>query len=1067
MKQKAGTTASHRIRLLFARIATITFSVTVFAGISYFLDTLEKEIGATQKSEVSTALRITNMTRPNIQDAGAVLQTQADSASSSTFTDPVQKIANPPRMKSISNSSTEPAAAAGFFGLVQAQNFQMVFYMLVALVIIWAILLMLSRNMRKQSLELREKVSHLSSELEKTKEAFESEIAEYRVQLHTANESQQWYRNIYETTGTATVIVEEDLMISMVNTEFERLTGFARNDIEGKVHWLSLVHPDDATFMEMYHVQRLVDPTSAPRSYEFHFLHNNGDLRTAFTHVSVIPGTKRSIVSFLDITAQKSQEKEVRLLAHALKSVSDCVSVTDMQDNILFVNDAFLWVYGYERHEIIGKPTSMLRPKQNNISSSILEETLHGGWHGEMPNVRKDGSVFVIELSTSVVRDDSGEPVALVGVSTDISERRRVETQMRFQSDILGNVRDGVIVTDIGGRISYWNTGAELLFGYGADEMTGRSPAQLYESIDEQGVAELLADVLDGREGSSECSARRKDGTRVWVDMKTSIMRDAAGNPTGVLAMIKDMSERRKQEQRYAKLNECLLSFGTDPVQNINSLVALCGEELNAEVALYNRMEGLMLHSLGRWNAPSDFIALSPAEGHICADIIHDGQPDIRLLSDLHLGSYAETDPAVTKYGLRCYLGKPVIFGGACVGSLCVLYRENMQPSDEDKKLLSIVSSAIGVEEERKRAEDALRESEESYRSLFENNITGVYRSSIEGEILDCNAAFARLLGYDREQILGNGARTLYSSPADRADFIAKLRVHGTLSAHETRLVRNDHTEVWVLESARLMNDGLLLGTIADITHRKEAQVQMERYTDELEKLNTSKDKFFSIISHDLRSPLSTLLGYTDLLMNDVDGYDLEMIKTMAGSMNGLTKRIHSLLENLLEWSRLQAGRMEYQPIKVDLHDVVQDAVELFQESALRKRLSIQNRLNGDAVVLADQRMLRSVVQNLISNALKFSRPGESIDIVAENIGSEIQLSVIDRGIGMSELQLSKLFRIDVHSTTTGTADEQGSGLGLILCKELVELNKGRIWAHSASENGSTFTFTIPRWSAN
>jgi PAS domain S-box-containing protein len=1062
-KQKDGRTFSHRARLLFARVATILFSVTVFAGVSYFLDTLEKKIGAAQQSEASTASRITKMTAVQPGAADTFTQTAADTSSLGAEESSMQMR----RAKNVAKTWHAPTASAGFLGLMQTQNFQMVFYMLVALVIIWAILLMLSRNMRKQSLDLREKVNHLSTELLKTKEAFENEIAEYRVQLHTANESQQWYRNIYETTGTATVIVEEDSMISMVNTEFERLTGHSRNDIEGKVRWLSLVHPDDATFMEMYHVQRLVDPASAPRSYEFHFIHKNGDLHTAFTHVSVIPGTKRSIVSFLDITVQKTQEKEVRLLAHALKSVSDCVSVTDMQDNILFVNDAFLWVYGYERHEIIGKPTSMLRPKNNNIPGSILEDTLHGGWHGEMPNVRKDGSTFLIELSTSVVRDDTGEPVALVGVSTDISERRRVETQMRFQSDILGNVRDGVIVTDISGRISYWNTGAEILFGYAADEMTGRSPAQLYESIDEQGVAQLLADVLDGREGSSECSARRKDGTRVWVDMKTSIMRDAAGNPTGVLAMIKDTSERRKQEQRYTKLNECLLSFGTDPVQNINSLVALCGEELNAEVALYNRMEGRMLHSLGQWNVPLDFVALSPAEGHICADIIQDGQPDVRLLNDLHFGVYAETDPAVTQYGLRCYLGKPVIFGGACVGSLCVLYRENMQPSDEDKKLLSIVSSAIGVEEERKRAEDALRESEESYRSLFENNVTGVYRSSIDGEILDCNAAFARLLGYDREQILGKGARMLYSSPDDRADFIAKLRKYGTLSAHETRLVRSDHAEVWVLESARLMNDGLLLGTIADITHRKEAQVQMERYTDELEKLNTSKDKFFSIISHDLRSPLSTLLGYTDLLMNDVDGYDLEMIKTMASSMNGLTKRIHSLLENLLEWSRLQAGRMEYQPIKVDLHDVVQDAVDLLQESALRKRLSIENRLNGDAVVLADQRMLRSVVQNLISNALKFSRPGETIDIVAEHIGGEIQLSVIDRGIGMSDVQLSNLFRIDVHSTTTGTAEEQGSGLGLILCKELVELNKGRIWAQSTSEKGSTFSFTIPRWSAN
>jgi PAS domain S-box-containing protein len=921
--------------------------------------------------------------------------------------------------------------------------------------------------MREQSIELRGKVSDLSEQLMRTREEFEHEIAEYRAQLHVANESQQWYRNIYETTGTATIIVEDDGIIAMVNTEFERLTGYSRSEVEAKTEWMSLVLPEDAEFMKIYHAQRRIDPGNAPRSYEFHFIHKNGDVRTGFSYVSMIPGSRRSTVSFLDITVQKQQEKEVRLLAHALRSVGECVSITDMNDNILFVNDAFLWVYGYNREEIIGQPCSMLRPDHEPNPVSILEETLHGGWHGEMINLRKDGTVFPIELSTSVVRDDNGDPVALVGVAIDISERRRVESQLRFQSAILSNVRDGVVVTDLSGEVSYWNDGAELLFGYNVEEMQGRSPAHLYESLDTDEVMRMLRDVLDGNESSSECTARRKDGQRIWVDMKTSIMRDSSGVPTGVLAIVKDISERKRHEQRYAKLNDCLLSFSPDPVENINALVALCGEELDGDLALYNRMEGDELHALGVWNAPPHFNPHGSAIGHICDEIIRDGNNEVRLLVDLQETGYSESDPAVRTLGMHSYLGKTVTFDGACVGSICVLYEGTVQPSDEDRKLLSIVASAIGVEEERKRAEDALRSSEESYRSLFENNVTGVYRSSIDGTILDCNDAFARILGYQRRELIGSSAFVLYPEATERQDFIARLREHGSLSALECQLRRSDSEVVWVLESARLLHDGILLGTLADITHRKEAEEQTRRYTDELEKLNSSKDKFFSIISHDLRSPLSTLNGYTDLLMNDIDGYDRETIKAMAGSMNGLARRIHALLENLLEWSRFQAGRMEYQPIKVDLHDIVDDAVDLLQENALRKRLTIANHLNGDSCALADMRMLRSVVQNLLSNALKFSRPGETIEIRAKKIDSQIHLSIVDHGVGMSKSQLAKLFRIDAHITSTGTADEQGSGLGLILCRELVELNKGSIWAESVENEGSVFTISVPIWSGN
>lgn len=182
-----------------------------------------------------------------------------------------------------------------------------------------------------------------------------------------------------------------------------------------------------------------------------------------------------------------------------------------------------------------------------------------------------------------------------------------------------------------------------------------------------------------------------------------------------------EISDYNRAEERLEKLNDCLLGFGANPDENINSLVALCGEQLRATCALYNRLQDGRLHSTGQWNTPPDFTSIDKPDGHICYDIIQSRNNEVKVIRNLQGTVYAQTDPNVMCYNLKTYVGTPVSFGGNFVGSLCVVYQEDYIPSDDDKKFLGIIASAIGVEEERKQAQEALRRSEERFRQVAEN----------------------------------------------------------------------------------------------------------------------------------------------------------------------------------------------------------------------------------------------------------------------------------------------------------------------------------------------------------
>lgn len=237
---------------------------------------------------------------------------------------------------------------------------------------------------------------------------------------------------------------------------------------------------------------------------------------------------------------------------------------------------------------------------------------------------------------------------------------------------------------------------------------------------------------------------------------------------------------------------------------------------------------------------------------------------------------------------------------------------------------------------------------------------------------------------------------------------------------------------------------------------------QLNETNAELQQVNATKDKFFSIIAHDLRSPFNSIIGFSDLLVEQIKMKDVEGIEKYAQIIVESSNKAMDLLMNLMEWSRSQTGRMDYKPENLNIENFIHETVSLYDNIAGEKSITIKHLLPHNVIVFADKAMINTVLRNLIANAIKFTKPGGEINISAVKQHNEVIVSVSDTGVGMSQDKLGKIFQLDQSCSTLGTNKEKGTGLGLILCKEFVEKHGGKIWVESKEDIGSTFYFTLP-----
>ncbi|NOX17811.1 MAG: PAS domain S-box protein [Chlorobi bacterium] len=381
----------------------------------------------------------------------------------------------------------------------------------------------------------------------------------------------------------------------------------------------------------------------------------------------------------------------------------------------------------------------------------------------------------------------------------------------------------------------------------------------------------------------------------------------------------------------------------------------------------------------------------------------------------------------------------------------------------------------------------------------LESISSGIIITDVNGTILWVNPGFTKLTGYTILEIIGKNPGFLKSGRHTK-EFYTNLwetilqgktwrgEITNKKKNGEVYLDNMTITPVFDETSHKISH---FIAVKEDISERKKNEEELNRLIEEiyeeqdrieenaselvqlnakleiseekLQELNSRKDRFFSILAHDLKNPFTALIGYSEMLLLDYDEFSEEEKKEFIGVIFKTSKNVYELLENLLDWSRMQTGKLEMSPKIIDFHSVAKDVYNLTYGNATKKQIELEFSIPEKTLVFADKNAVSTVLRNLVTNAIKFTSKEGKISVKSEEEENYFKITVEDNGLGISEEVIGKLFRIDSAHTTSGTANEKGTGLGLILCKELVEKSGGTIWVESEEGKGSKFIFTLAK----
>ena len=365
---------------------------------------------------------------------------------------------------------------------------------------------------------------------------------------------------------------------------------------------------------------------------------------------------------------------------------------------------------------------------------------------------------------------------------------------------------------------------------------------------------------------------------------------------------------------------------------------------------------------------------------------------------------------------------------------------------------------------EQRITEAALHESDQRFHAAFENAAIGMSLIAPDGNFMKVNDALCELTGYSEKELLSKNLLDI-SHPDDRENSLKLMDkvLSGKINHYhiEKRYLHKQGHVIWVLLSASLVSDDnggplYFISQVQDITQHK-------RYEQELQELNVSKDKFFSIIAHDLKSMFNNLLGFSDLLKAEIKTGDEATVEQYVDIINSSAHQTYAILASLLEWANSQRGKIPFNPASIVLSDLLKEELEVLSKSAGQKNIELKICVPEKLALTADKDMLKTILRNLISNAIKFTPKNGKIEVHATQGEQQVEIAVCDNGTGMTQKNLDKLFKLDIINSTPGTEDERGTGLGLMLCSDFVKKHGGKIWAESEPAKGSNFKFTMPR----
>ena len=884
-----------------------------------------------------------------------------------------------------------------------------------------------------------------------------SDVTEKYKAEQTIRQSEKQFRSLFENMKEGAALHSltydkngnpYDYIIIDTNQSFEKQLGIKRNLVIDKTS-REAYGVSTPPFFDIY---KKVALTGVSSSFEDYY----APLKKHFS-ISVYQTFNGGFATiFEDITQKKIAERQLKNSEQQWRrAIADSpfpIMIHDENDQIIQLSEGWTKFSGYTIEDIptLADWTEKAYGERTGLKKDYIDRLFSIGEtvkNGEWAIITKDGTKRIWDFQTTPLGTTSDGLRILHSQAVDITDHKNAEDILKVNLTkyqvLFDSFPVGVTVSDSDGKIIETNSIARELLGISNEEQKKRKiSGKEWQIITEDGSpmpADAFPSVRALKEGKTITDVTLgiiKSRHKIsWLNVSaTPIPLEGYG----VIISYNDITEKKRYEENLRQeqyINKTLIDSlpGIFYVYSYPEMQLIKWNKNHETIFGYNAEE-LRNMNIEKWHRPE------------AKELVYNAMQRV-----IDKGFETIETPLYTKDGKAI----PFILSGV-------------------KLELGGKNHIMGVGfdiVERKKNEETLRETNDYLENLINYANAPIIVWDPQFRITRFNQAFEHLTGLSEAEVKGSSLEILF--PRDMIEKSMAL-IRKTVTGERWEAVeiqiqqKNKSIRTILWNSATIFaHDGVTpIATVAqgqDITYRKNSEIEIKQKNEELQKMNIEKDKFFSIIAHDLRSPFNGFLGLTRQMSEGLSSMNIQQLHEIVDRLRSSATNLFSLLENLLQWSRLQQGLIPFNPVKVPLITIVKESIEVLLEPSKSKGLEIRIQIPDDYKIIADSNMIQTVIRNLVSNAIKFTPKGGNIEITAlQSENNESIISVSDNGIGMSHEILDNLFSIGKKINRKGTEGEPSTGLGLIICKDFIKKHGGHIQVNSLPGKGSTFTISLP-----
>ncbi len=759
-------------------------------------------------------------------------------------------------------------------------------------------------------------------------------------------------------------------------------------------------------------------------------------------------GKNQIMVSVRDITTRIKMENELRERERKYRLLTenspDVIAALDSKLKPIYISPSAQTLYGYSEADFLNKSVfdivhkDDLEALQSAVRKHIVEKDRHSRLTFRIHT--KEDNVKWIEAILNIFYDDNGQIERMIVNERDITEQKKLEDRLKQAEKektlILNSTKELVVYYSPDFKIKWANKASADSVSMTTSDLVGKCCYSIWHGREKPCTDCPLIKVLNsGKYHEGEIIT---PNGRYWFLRGYPVL-DGTGNVKGLVEFGQDITEE-KLLKNHEKQHRLMLDMIANNTGSIVFLLKVEGKDKYR----YQFINDTFFQITGY--EKNQFV------GKLIEEIV-----PIEAL-DAELKKYREA--IAQKQSTQWEEQMPTQYGNKTgLVTLTPIF-------DSAYKCTHIVGHITDISGKLK-TERSLRENEQVLKTVIAQMPMAVFAHDLDGNFVLVNEAAEEDTGYSKDELLSMKVSEIDLGSTRRNDQqqIWKNLEFGSrehiITYHRKKDGKTYPVEVFITATV-FKNRPVMLAMAQDISDRLEAEKALKEREEQLSTANATKDKFFSIIAHDLRNPFNSMVGFSELLIDKIEEGDIQNLPDFLKILHNTAIHGTNLLDNLLTWSRAQSGSIRFKPGYFNLKELVDESLMLLENVAQQKQVRTENDISNDLMVYGDMDMLRTILRNLLTNALKYTDRGGLIQIYSEHVNGSYLVYVKDSGVGMTEEVVSKLFKPGENVSTAGTNEEKGTGLGLILCKEFVDRHDGEIGATSEVGKGSVFWFSIP-----